>query len=134
MKLSEGLQISISVAMAEASRLRHDYATLEHLLYALTMDEDTAEVLRHAGANVDRLKQRVHEYLENDVEQIAESRYVEPRPSLGFQRTYSLVHERPDGSCERFFLDGEGMPLSVETRFSLVRSTTGPMLSCRDES
>ena len=98
MKLSEGLQISISVAMAEASRLRHDYATLEHLLYALTMDEDTAEVLRHAGANVDRLKQRVHEYLENDVEQIAESRYVEPRPSLGFQRILAMAGAHVQGA------------------------------------
>ncbi|RPH54947.1 radical SAM protein, partial [bacterium] len=35
--------------------------------------------------------------------------------SLGFQRTYELVHRRPDWACERFFTDGIGMPLSVET-------------------
>ncbi len=36
--------------------------------------------------------------------------------SLAFQRVYELVHRRPEWSCERFFTDGEGMPLSVETR------------------
>ena len=35
--------------------------------------------------------------------------------SLGFQRVYELVHARPDWSCERFFTDGAGMPLSVES-------------------
>ena len=34
--------------------------------------------------------------------------------SLGFQRVYELVHERPGWSCERFFTDGMGAPLSVE--------------------
>jgi radical SAM superfamily enzyme YgiQ (UPF0313 family) len=36
--------------------------------------------------------------------------------SLGFQRVHELVHERPDWSCERFFMDGFGMPVSVESR------------------
>jgi radical SAM superfamily enzyme YgiQ (UPF0313 family) len=35
--------------------------------------------------------------------------------SLGFQRVYELVHGEPDWACERFFTDGAGMPLSVET-------------------
>ncbi len=35
--------------------------------------------------------------------------------SLAFQRVFELVHQTPDWSCERFFLDGDGMPLSVDT-------------------
>lgn len=35
--------------------------------------------------------------------------------SLGFQRTYELVHRRPEWTCERLFTDGAGMPVSVET-------------------
>ncbi|HSN85849.1 MAG TPA: radical SAM protein [Thermoanaerobaculia bacterium] len=35
--------------------------------------------------------------------------------SLGYQRVHELVHAREDWSCERFFTDGFGMPLSVET-------------------
>ncbi|HEX7185458.1 MAG TPA: radical SAM protein [Thermoanaerobaculia bacterium] len=34
--------------------------------------------------------------------------------SLAFQRVYELVHLRPDWTCERFFLDGIGTPVSVE--------------------
>ncbi|HVS00299.1 MAG TPA: radical SAM protein [Thermoanaerobaculia bacterium] len=39
--------------------------------------------------------------------------------SLGFQRVYELVHRRPDWTCERFFFDGLGMPLSVESHRAL---------------
>lgn len=35
--------------------------------------------------------------------------------SLGFQRTYELVNRQPDWVCERFFADGAGMPLAVES-------------------
>jgi len=35
--------------------------------------------------------------------------------SLGFQRVYELIHRRPEWACERFFTDGVGMPISVET-------------------
>lgn len=35
--------------------------------------------------------------------------------SLALQRVYELIHATPEWACERFFTDGEGMPLSVET-------------------
>ena len=35
--------------------------------------------------------------------------------SLGFQRVYELVNRVDGWACERFFSDGSGMPLSVET-------------------
>ncbi len=39
--------------------------------------------------------------------------------SLGFQRVYELVNGFPGWACERFFADGRGMPLSVETETPL---------------
>ena len=55
MKISDDLQISLSVAVSEAGRLGHEYAGLEHLLYALTFDSETAKVLKHSGADLDRV-------------------------------------------------------------------------------
>lgn len=43
--------------------------------------------------------------------------------SLGFHRVFELVHQRPDWACERFFTDGLGMPLSVETKRPLDEFT-----------
>jgi|CXWL01.1.fsa_nt_gi radical SAM superfamily enzyme YgiQ (UPF0313 family) len=35
--------------------------------------------------------------------------------SLGFQRVYELIHRQSGWACERFFTDGDGVPLSLET-------------------
>jgi radical SAM superfamily enzyme YgiQ (UPF0313 family) len=35
--------------------------------------------------------------------------------SLGFQRVFELVHRTPEWTVERFFTDGVGMPISVES-------------------
>ena len=35
--------------------------------------------------------------------------------SLGFQRVYELIHRTPEWTAERFFTDGAGMPISVES-------------------
>ena len=91
MRISEDLQITINVAMSEATRLGHEYMSLEHLLYALTLDEETATVLRHAGADVDRLKKNLQKYLEEEVPSIEDDAFYEPRPSLGFQRVLALA-------------------------------------------
>ena len=68
MKLSDDLQISLTVAISEAGRLGHEYAGLEHLLYALTLDDDTAEVLKHAGADINQVRETLTEYLSDELE------------------------------------------------------------------
>ncbi len=98
MRLSKDLQISLNVALSEASRMRHEYASLEHLLYALTFDEDTASTLLHAGADLDRLQRRLLFYLKTEVESLEGDEVIEPRPSLGFQRVLALAGAQVEGS------------------------------------
>ena len=42
MRISPEVEIALSLAANEAARRRHEYVTLEHLLYALLFDEATA--------------------------------------------------------------------------------------------
>jgi len=87
-KLSADAQISLSVAMAEAERLGHEYSGLEHLLYALTFDEESASILRHAGADVDRLRGDLAAYLEEELAPARRGRggAGSPRLSIALQR------------------------------------------------
>ena len=103
MKLSEDVQISLSVTMTEASRLRHEYAGLEHLLRALVLDGETAKVLRNAGADVPRLSARLMKFLDEEILPVAgEEAVLEPRPSLAFQRvvTDAMLHVEAAGRDE----------------------------------
>jgi ATP-dependent Clp protease ATP-binding subunit ClpA len=101
MRLSDDLQISLSLAMSEAGRLGHEYAGLEHLLYALTFDDEASEVLRHAGADVRRVQQRLADYLAEEVEGLEghdEDTGFEPRLSLAAQRTLARAAVRVEGT------------------------------------
>ncbi|HYH47160.1 MAG TPA: ATP-dependent Clp protease ATP-binding subunit ClpA [Thermoanaerobaculia bacterium] len=100
MKLSQDLQISLTVAVNEAGRLGHEYAGLEHLLYALALDDDTARVLRHAGVNLDLLKEQLESYLADELDTV-ELDDEEPRLSLGVQRLLARAALHAEGAGRR---------------------------------
>jgi ATP-dependent Clp protease ATP-binding subunit ClpA len=97
MKLSQDLQISLTVAVSEAGRLGHEYAGLEHLLYALTFDEETGNVLEHSGANLQKIREELSEYLEEELESY-EDDGQEPRLTLGVQRVLGMAAARVESS------------------------------------
>jgi ATP-dependent Clp protease ATP-binding subunit ClpA len=84
------LEISLQLALLEATRRRHEFATLEHLLYALLHDDDTADAVRRCGADADRLRLRLDRFLDEEVEPLPEDEDVQPSPTLAFRR---VVHE-----------------------------------------
>ena len=53
---SESLEKTLHNALKAASERHHEYATLEHLLYALIDDEHAAEVMRACGVALDDLQ------------------------------------------------------------------------------
>jgi ATP-dependent Clp protease ATP-binding subunit ClpA len=99
MKLSQDVQISLTVAVSEAGRLGHEYAGTEHLLHALTLDDETARVLRHAGGDPERIRRRLEEYLTEALDREDEDgRVLEPRLSLALQRTLARAAAQVEGS------------------------------------
>jgi ATP-dependent Clp protease ATP-binding subunit ClpA len=60
--------------------------TIEHLLYALLLDEATANVVKHAGGDPSALQKRLETYLTEHIEPLEELSTSAPTPSLGLQR------------------------------------------------
>ena len=83
--LSREVEIAVRLALTDAHERGHEFATVEHLLFALLHDDDTVEVLRHCGASVGDLKTTFSEFFEEEMEQLEEED-LETRPSVGFQR------------------------------------------------
>ncbi len=98
MKLSPNLQIAISLALTEASRRRHEFAGLEHLLFALLYDNETVQVLQHSGADVGQLKQQIGHFLDSEIEALPEDEPSEPQPTLGFQRVITRAAAQREGA------------------------------------
>ena len=51
--LSKALENTLHQALDHANELHHEYATLEHLLFALTEDQDATAVLRACGVDLE---------------------------------------------------------------------------------
>jgi ATP-dependent Clp protease ATP-binding subunit ClpA len=80
------LEISLQLAVLEATRRRHELTSVEHLLYALLHDDATSQAVAWAGADLDQLRSRLDLFLETDIERLPEGRDLEPGPTLGFRR------------------------------------------------
>lgn len=112
MKLSTGLEIAVSLAAREAHRRRHELMTIEYLLLALIHEEQTAKVLRKAGANVNKLKAALEKAVDEEQTPLPEGTVVEPMPSRGFQRVLQRAawHVESSGKEE---LKGENVLVAI---------------------
>ena len=84
--INRELEIALSLAVREATRRRHEFLTLEHVLYALLHDSDVALVIRHCGGDVEALKEELDQFLTQRVERLPETSDAEPQQTLGFRR------------------------------------------------
>ena len=96
------LEQTLSNALGEASKRRHEYATLEHLLIALVDDEHASQVMTACGVNRDELKAMVKGYLDNELGALVADSTTEPTPTSGFQRVVqrAILHVQSSGREE----------------------------------
>jgi ATP-dependent Clp protease ATP-binding subunit ClpA len=89
-------------ALAYANERRHEYATLEHLLLALTEDQDAVAVLRACGVDLDKLRSDLGEYLDNELANLITNRGEDAKPTAGFQRVLqrAAIHVQSSGREE----------------------------------
>ncbi|MCB9642781.1 MAG: ATP-dependent Clp protease ATP-binding subunit ClpA [Myxococcales bacterium] len=84
--LSKSAEHAIQSALNDAYERRHEYATVEHLVYALCFDEETVKVIKHCGADIEKLREKLDRFLDGALEKLPKSYDFDPQPSLGFQR------------------------------------------------
>ena len=65
--LNRELEVTLNLAFKEARSKRHEFMTVEHLLLALLDNEAAATVLRACGANLDKLKHDLQEFIDDNV-------------------------------------------------------------------
>ncbi|MDA0219344.1 MAG: ATP-dependent Clp protease ATP-binding subunit ClpA [Proteobacteria bacterium] len=100
--LSANLERTLRHALALANERQHEYATLEHLLLALTEDDDAVAVMRACNVDVEALHDEVEEFVDNDLAGLVVDGFVEAKPTAGFQRALhrAAMHVQSSGSGE----------------------------------
>jgi len=101
--LSKDLEVTLNLAFKEARSKRHEWMTVEHLLLALLDNSVAVDVLKAVGADIDRLRKELHEFIESTTPLIpAGDSERETQPTLGFQRVLqrAVFHVQSSGRKE----------------------------------
>src|SRR5512138_1080272 len=101
--LSKDLEVTLNLAFKEARSKRHEWMTVEHLLLALLDNTVAVDVLKAVGADIDRLRKELHEFIESTTPLIpAGDSERETQPTLGFQRVLqrAVYHVQSSGKKE----------------------------------
>jgi len=100
--LSRNLEQTLHKALAVAGQYHHEYATLEHLLHALTEDQDAMAVLRSCGISLPDLRDQLAQYIENELTYLINTEAEESKPTSAFQRVLqrAAIHVQSSGREE----------------------------------
>jgi ATP-dependent Clp protease ATP-binding subunit ClpA len=101
---SRTLEHTLRRALSLATDHSHEYVTLEHLLLSLVDDDDAASVMHACKVDLEKLRQNLDAYLENELDALRVSNrdHEEPRPTAGFQRVLqrAMLHVDSSGGRE----------------------------------
>ncbi len=100
--LSPRLEQTLHAAIALANQHHHEFATLEHLLHALTLDQDAVAVMRACGVNLEKMRQDLNGYMEEELSGLINPGVSEAKPTAGFQRVLqrAAIHVQSAGREE----------------------------------
>ncbi len=100
--LSRNLEKTLHRALAYANERRHEYATLEHLLLALTEDQDAVAVLRACTVDIEKLRRDLLGYVDNELVNLVSTHVEDAKPTASFQRVLqrAAIHVQSSGREE----------------------------------
>ncbi|MEC9252698.1 MAG: AAA family ATPase, partial [Pseudomonadota bacterium] len=101
--LSNDLEVTLNQAFKDARAKRHEFMTVEHLLFALLDNAKAIEVLTNVGADLEALRSDLQEFIETTTPLIpAGDAQRETEPTLGFTRVLqrALFHVQSSGQAE----------------------------------
>ncbi len=100
--LSNNLEKTLHRALNIANDRNHEFATLEHLLLALTDDNDALSVLRACGVDLEELTDRLTHYMDEEMQNLIQANLDESKPTASFQRVLqrAAIHVQSSGREE----------------------------------
>ncbi len=100
--LSRTLEKTLRRALALANARQHEYATLEHLLMALTEDQDAVAVMKACAVEIDKLRLGLTDFLDHELSGLVVDGVVDAKATAGFQRVIqrAAIHVQSSGRSE----------------------------------
>jgi ATP-dependent Clp protease ATP-binding subunit ClpA len=100
--LTKEVEETLNRAVDVAVKYKHEYVTLEHLLFALVQSNSAAaEVLKHCGADLQTLRESLLDYFNDVLEKMPDGAKQLPELTSTFQATIQYAVLQAEGSGEQ---------------------------------
>ena len=77
---SKELQLVFDKVVKDATKLRHEYVTLEHLLYAMLCENNFCDIVKGFGTDIEFIKKNLENYLKTKLDNILVEKGKEYKP------------------------------------------------------
>jgi ATP-dependent Clp protease ATP-binding subunit ClpA len=110
--ITKELEATLNFALKEAKARRHEYVSLEHLLYALLRDKDGKAAILACGGDIERLRKSLEEFFNGQMETLPAGLDQEPQQTLSFHRVLqrAVIHAQ---SAERKEIHGGNVLIAM---------------------
>lgn len=100
--LTKDLQTTLSNAVDEAVQRRHEFVTLEHLLFALLNDKSAAQTIVSCGGDIESLRTELEKFFTERLEQLPVGTSQMPELTATFQNVlqYAMLQGESSGQKE----------------------------------
>jgi ATP-dependent Clp protease ATP-binding subunit ClpA len=99
--LTKELQETLSAAVEEAVRRRHEYVTLEHLLFAMLNDSTSRDVLYNCGGDLEKLGDELEKFFAERLETLPDGLTQMPELTSAFQSVLQYAMLQAEGSGQK---------------------------------
>jgi ATP-dependent Clp protease ATP-binding subunit ClpA len=84
--ISKELSATLGFAVREAKKRRHEYVSIEHILFAVLYDPNGIDIIENCGGNVENLITALEDFFGEKIEQIPDGNEYVLQQTIGFQR------------------------------------------------
>ncbi len=84
--ISKELSATLGFAVKEAKKRRHEYVSIEHILFAILNDPNGVEIIENCGGDIENLLDALENFFEEKIERIPEGNDYVLQQTIGFQR------------------------------------------------
>jgi ATP-dependent Clp protease ATP-binding subunit ClpA len=84
--ISKELSATLGFAVREAKKRRHEYVSIEHILFAILYDPTGIDIVENCGGNVENLINSIEDFFQEKIERIPAGNEYVLQQTIGFQR------------------------------------------------
>lgn len=89
--INKELEITIEATIRDAENRRHEYLTVEHILFAVLHDEWGIDIIANCGGDIVKIKSLLEDFFEKKIPKIPDDTDSYPEPTIAFRRVFQTA-------------------------------------------